>query len=151
MVFERIKEENNRKVEHLQIQKPNSASLNLNNKLEFAQKVDEKTISHDSFNSDQNERKEAFADSNLIDDDTSRLKEQQLFTCDKCSNNERFQSHEILMNHVKSVHEKVEKPYDCSRCSKSFRKLRNLKAHVKGVHEKSKTFNCNKCDTSFGK
>ena len=119
MVFERIKEENIRKVEHLQIQTFDSDSVNLNNKLEFAQKVEVKTISHGSFNSEQNERQEAFADSNLIDDDdTPRLKEQQVFTCDQCSNNERFQSHDNLMNHVKSVHEKVEKTYDCSRCSK---------------------------------
>ena len=142
MDFERIKEENNRKVEHLQIQKPDSASANLNNTLEFAQKVDEKTISHGSFNSDQNETKEAFAESNLIDDDdTSRLKEKQLFTCDQCSDNERFQSHENLMNHIKSVHEKVEESYDCSQCCKSFRKLKYLKAHVKGVHGKSRLLN----------
>ena len=43
MVFERIKEENIRKVEYLQSQEPDYASVNLNNKLEFAQKVEVKT------------------------------------------------------------------------------------------------------------
>ena len=46
MVFERIKEENIRKVEYLQSQEADYASVNLNNKLEFAQKVEVKTISH---------------------------------------------------------------------------------------------------------
>ena len=42
-----------------------------------------------------------------------------------------------LTLHIKGVHEKI-KEFNCDRCNKKFSKGYNLKVHVQTVHEKEK-------------
>ena len=54
-----------------------------------------------------------------------------------------------LTLHIKGVHEKI-KEFNCDRCNKIFSKGHNLKVHVQTVHEKERNFICQICKKGFG-
>ena len=54
-----------------------------------------------------------------------------------------------LTLHIKGVHEKI-KEFNCDRCNKKFSKGYNLKVHVQTVHEKERNFICQICKKGFG-
>lgn len=49
-----------------------------------------------------------------------------------------------MKHHVNDVHLKI-KPFNCNQCESSFGRNSALKHHVSAVHEKIKPFNCNLC------
>ena len=55
----------------------------------------------------------------------------------------------VLTLHIKGVHEKI-KEFNCDRCNKNFFKAYNLKVHVQTVHEKERKFICQICKKGFG-
>ena len=68
------------------------------------------------------------------------------FQCLTCS--ARFQSQEILTNHLK-VHSE-ERPFNCRFCPKNFKRSNNLKDHEK-IHTGEKPFRCETCGKCFVK
>mmetsp|Transcript_36668 Transcript_36668/g.89634 ORF Transcript_36668/g.89634 Transcript_36668/m.89634 type:complete len:300 (+) Transcript_36668:99-998(+) len=74
--------------------------------------------------------------------------EKEPFQCSRCVS--KFQSQELLDNHVLTYHE-VSRPYSCESCGLTFRNSQQLYKHQKSAHEKLRPYLCSKCTSSFGR
>ena len=76
---------------------------------------------------------------------------QKKFKCDHCS--KAFKSMVELKTHLKGVHEKKQRKFECSEkdCNSIFFKKSYLNQHVKEVHEKIKKFECESCHKMFSR
>ena len=86
----------------------------------------------------------------------------QEYICNVCK--KKFNAERTLKRHVKSIHEKQTKEeLQCKECDKKFTRHDNLERHLQEVHRistlninfirelKTNLFNCNYCDSSFGR
>ena len=63
-------------------------------------------------------------------------------TCNLCGSNVRFF---YLKRHIKEVHTKELRVHDCEMCDRTFSRPNILIDHIKSVHEKIKKFPCDFC------
>lgn len=73
------------------------------------------------------------------------LSEQQIFTCEKCS--DAFATDRALQLHLRT-HTDRSKPFVCEICEKAFRHERNFVIHMQS-HNTDHTYACNTCETGF--
>ena len=111
------------------------------------------------FTSNQNQAEEIFNDlDNLINNYQSEIKTLKHETCDKSLDiNFNLLSHvgkadelreTVLDNPIIDVQEKS-KPYQCQQCESSFGEKAVLKRHIKYVHDKLKPYQCLLCEQAF--
>ena len=80
------------------------------------------------------------------DDNVTKLtKKQQIFNCDSCDKNFRFQS--ILKRHIEIVHEG--KRLKCNFCSMTFTTSHNIIKHFSVLHAGKGVFKCELCEKRF--
>ena len=70
------------------------------------------------------------------------LKSKRLFQCDKCP--KQYPRKQNLVEHIRSVHDKIVDDFRCQFCEKGFWAKRILRRHIQMVHEKRK-FKYEKC------